>query len=153
MPGWYLEFKFFIHNKGRLAIQSHDHNVYWVMGPGPLVDVPFLDIPWEDDFPGEESYPAPLGFEYTEQLLLHDPTEPCDAKPCLNPAHYTIEYAPTTYSLKPCECVLVKEKINANIQDYPEYQCHWFRLTKELIFSHKVPQLYSSFGYELPPTP
>jgi hypothetical protein len=156
MPGFYLEFKFLIHNAGRLAIQSHDHNVMWIAMDEPLDEPEFLDetngYPWDVDFPGVETgYWVPDGFEYTEILYLHDPALPCTDKPCLTIAHYTQAVAPTTYSLKPCQSVLLKEIINANIQEYPEYQCHWFRLTKELIFSEKVPEEYSSFGMPLVP--
>jgi hypothetical protein len=146
-PGWYVEFKFFIHNKGRLKVRSYNHRVEWIMGSEPLEDPCWLDLPWDQPFPGEEVANVIPGIIYDEELYLHDPATPCIDKPCLNPEHYTLSVSPTTYTLKPCECVLVKEFINADIQEYPEYQCHYFRLTKELEFVQADYQVYSSFGW------
>lgn len=146
-PCWFLEFKFLIHNKGRLAVDSWEHHVGWV---GPLPDDPC----WltEADQPYPDSDPPP-GITYTEELFLHDyGTYPaCRGVLCTDKTHYTIgPVDPTTYFLKPSEAVLVKEFIHFAAQDYPEYQCHWFRLAKEMVFKQRIGDEWGSEGWTKP---
>lgn len=148
-PGWYVEFKFLIHNKGRLKVRSHAHRVEWIMGGAPLEDPCWLDLPWDEPFPGGEIYDTIPGILYVEELYLHS-DDTCTDKPCLDPTHYGMPVSPTTYTLKPCQSVLVKEFITADIQEYPEYQCHYFRLTKELEFVQADYTVYNSLGWTKP---
>ena len=109
-PDWELEFKMLIHNKGRLIVDSHEHYWNWI---GPEVADPcFLDQPTDDPathYPDTQNVPP--GFVYVETLWLHDySTFPaCRGTLCLDKTHYQIPTSPTAYSLKPCECVMLKE--------------------------------------------
>jgi hypothetical protein len=151
-PEWELEFKMLIHNKGRLAVQSDIHHWNWT-GP-EAVDPCWLDEPY-GDYPDDRVIPQfvePDGtthdiFEYWEELYEHDyDTFPaCTGELCLIPDHYTIgPVSETTTTLKPCQCLLLKEYIRFNAQPPPEgideyVMCHWFRLAKELGFKQFTP--------------
>ena len=140
-PSWFIEFKMLIHNKGRLVLGMDSETIVW---EGP-VDV---DPCWA---PLTPPGPTPPGFEYINKLYLHvnPPGPPCP-KPCLDKTHYTLEVEPTTFNLKPCECVLIYEYIHFRGQDYPEYQCHWFKLYKELKFREWIGPTWGSYGYPVP---
>ena len=141
-PSWELEFKFLIHNKGRLAVDSAFHRVEW--------DGPFDEDPCWKTQPFEPRAP-PDCIYYVEELFLHDGVGLPDTR--YDKAHYTVPVSPTTYQLKPCECVMVKEYIHFDCQDMPEMQCKWFRLAKEMGFISKVGPDWSSEGETYPPAP
>ena len=141
-PSWMLEFKFLIHNKGRLTIDSWGHN--WNFS-GPFVEDPCWLV--EQPYPNDRMVPECI--EYVETLFLHDyGTYPaCRGVLCTDKTHYTIPVAPTTYILKPSECVLVKEFIHFDCQEMPQYQCKWFRLAKEMIFKQHIGVEWGSEGW------
>jgi len=148
-PGWYMEFKMLIHNKGRLVVDSFEHYWSWI-GPEEL-DPCFLDHPTDDTtthYPNEMYVPP--GFIYTQELFLHDYNAfpDCAGTLCLDKSHYTVPTAPTTYALKPCQCVLLKEYIYLDIQEQVEYQCHWFRLAKQMGYRQHIPIVdLESYGW------
>jgi len=137
-PCWFLEFKFLIHNKGRLVVGMDSETIVW---EGPVDE----DPTWE---PLTPPGPVPPGFQYINKLYLHDPGITGCPKPCLDKDHYTIQVEPTTFNLKPCECVMVKEYIHFLGEEYPEYQCHWFKLYKELKFREWIGPTWGSYGWE-----
>ena len=136
-PCWFIEFKMLIHNKGRLVLGMDSETVVW---GGPYTTDPCWD-------PLTPPGPVPSGFQYTNDLYLHDPGIVGCPKPCLDKTHYTIRVEPTTFILKPCECVMVKEYIHFVGQDYPDYQCHWFKLYKELKFREWIGPTWGSYGW------
>ena len=147
-PGWQLEFKMLIHNKGRLAVASEYHRWNWT---GPLEDDPC----WQETQPYPDGRNVPICLTpaedglYEETLWLHDDsTYPDCPSPCTDKTHYTIPTGETTAVLKPCECLLLKEVIIFGCQEkQEEMQCHWFRLAKELTFKQYVPlEPWSSVG-------
>lgn len=141
-PGWFLDFKFLVHNKGRLAVDTWEHYVDW---EGPFDEDPC----WLTEQPYPDNPAPPECIDYTETLYLHDygMHPDCKGQLCTDKTHYTIEVAPTTYTLKPCQCVLVREQITFKCQEMPEYQCHWFRLAKEMTFKQKIGDEWSSDGW------
>ena len=143
-PSWELEFKFLVHNKGRLAVDSWLHNVEW---DGPFDEEP----PWKEQ-PFEPKPEHPCIF-YEEILYLHNyGTHPeCEGVLCTDKTHYDIPVSPTTYFLKPCEAVLVYEYIHFDCQDDPTMQCKWFRLAKELVFKQHIGAEWGSEGWEYTP--
>jgi hypothetical protein len=150
-PGWRLNFKFLVHNKGRLNVRSYGHFVFW---EGPLEEDPCW-VPW-DQLPvkegGDVITPAPPGFEYIQELFIHNYVDYPDCRGiiCTDYTHYDIPVSPTTYMLKPCESVLIRERIVADIQEYEEYQCHWFRLVKLMVFVEDTGEVVSSWGWTSP---
>ena len=147
-PSWRLVFKMLVHNKGRLVVRSYEHHWGWI---GPEA----IEPDWLVAQPYPDTRTTPPHLDYTEELRLHnDAAFPdCVDRPCLNKGHYTVVVAPTTYTLKPCECVLVYEEITFNAQDPPldkEAQCHWFRLAKEMIFFQETGATWSSDGWTKP---
>lgn len=154
-PSWRLVFKMLIHNKGRLVARSYMHHWDWI---GPVEDEP----DWLVTQPYPDGRTVPPHLDYTEELRLHNdalfgsPTDPVshpDGPPCTNKDHYTVVVEPTTYILKPSQCVLVYEEITFNAQDDPlktEAQCHWFRLAKELVFFQETGDTWSSDGWTKP---
>jgi len=146
-PGWKLEFKMLIHNKGRLTVRSDFHNWNWI---GPLEEDPCWL--WEQPYPNDRNVPdclLPPNGLYEERLFVHDPTITGCPSPCLDKTHYTVPTAETSAVLKPCQCLLLKENIVFDCQEkQEETQCHWFRLAKELGFRQWEPDEYlESMGY------
>ena len=148
-PGWVLEFKMLIHNKGRLAVASETHRWNWI---GPLEDDPTWQ--WVQPYPDDRNVPdclteAEAGL-YKESMFLHDDLgfPDCVARPCLDKTHYKDPIGETDAVLKPSECLLLKEEIIFGCQEkQEETQCHWFRLAKELTFKQYVPlEPWSSVG-------
>ena len=138
-PGWQLEFKMLIHNKGRLTVASEYHRWNWI---GPLVDDPCWQEtqPYPDDRNVPDCLNATEAGLYEETMWLHDPTITGCPSPCLNKGHYTIPIGETDAVLKPSQCLLLKEVIIFGCQErQAEMQCHWFRLAKELTFKQFVP--------------
>ena len=144
-PSWKLEFKFLIHNKGRLSVDSWRHNVNWT---GPFdADPCWLEQPFV-----KQETPPPCIF-YQQNLTLHDygAHPECKGVLCTDKTHYTIPVAPTTYVLKPCECVLVREFIHFDCQEMQEeYSCKWFRLAKEMVFKQHIGEDWFSEGWTKP---
>ena len=142
-PCWILEFKFLVHNKGKMTIESDVHLVDW---EGPFDEDPcwLLTQPYPD-----QPIPPECIF-YEETLLLHDyGTYPgCEGVLCTDKSHYTLPVAPTTYILKPSQCVLVKEFIHFDCQEkQAEYECKWFRLAKEMVFAQHIGDEWGSEGW------
>jgi len=149
-PSWRLVFKMLIHNKGRLTVRSYEHHWGWI---GPVDTDPC----WLETQPYPDGRTVPPHLTYTETLKLHDYAAypGCAGVLCTNKDHYTVVVAPTTYILKPSQCVLVYEEIVFDAQDEPlasEAQCHWFRLAKEMVFVQEVGDEWSSAGWTKPPT-
>ncbi|NIM45384.1 MAG: hypothetical protein GTO54_07115 [Nitrososphaeria archaeon] len=173
-PGWTLWFKMLIHNKGRLSVQSDIHHWNWI---GPEDTDPCWLIADYGQYPDDRNIPTYVDpdtgdryeiLDYSEALYDHDDTNNPDCvPPCTNFDHYL--YYPdgtsrptvgeTTAILKPCQSLLLSERITFNAQPPPvgigEYvQCHWFRLAKELGFKQYIlDQPWSSFGWTKPTPP
>ena len=146
-PGWRLEFKMLIHNKGRLSVRSLFVNWNWT---GPLVDEPdwLVDQPYPNDRNVPICLLPPLG-KYEETQWLHDDVAfPDCPSPCTDKSHYTVGSPETTAVLKPSKCLMVKEVIWFDCQEHQEeIQCHWFRLAKEIGFYQYTPdEPWSSVG-------
>ena len=139
-PGWQLEFKMLIHNKGRLSVASEYHRWNWI---GPLEDDPC----WQETQPYPDDRNVPICLQppdglYEETLWLHDPAITGCLSPCTDKTHYIIPAAETSSVLKPSQCQLLKEVIIFGCQEHQEeMQCHWFRLAKELTFKQYIPDV------------
>ena len=149
-PSWFMEFKMLVHNDGRLIIEMETEEIGW---GGPYVDDPTFLEPPDYNYvvdPGRVAPGVPGGvppwFQYELRYFLH-PSPPCPPPPCLDKTHYTIEVEPTTYVLKPCESVLIKQFIHYLGQAYPEHQCHWFRLAYRISFIQATAIPWGSPGY------
>lgn len=137
-PCWILEFKFIVHNKGRLVLEMSELESEWGWG-GPYSTDPC----W-----GRETGAVPPGFQYTVKLYKHvEPIGVTCPKPCLDKTHYTLEVQPTTFHLKPCESILVYQYIHFLGQDYPQYQCNWFRLWYKIGFREWIGPEWGSYGW------
>jgi len=137
-PSWFLEFKFIVHNKGRLVLHMSERSG-WGWG-GPYVD----DPTWE---PIPLTGTVPPGFQYNTYLYLHDPAITGCPRPCLDFTHYTDRRDPTTFNLKPSESVMVYQYIHFLGQEFPEYQCHWFKLYYVLEFLEWTGPEWGSYGW------
>jgi len=118
-PCWELTFDMFIHNKGSLSIKMDFPIFTW---GGPYEADPCWDsIVDPVSFPGYFSY-------YTKAYIW------------IEEVGDWAEFEPTTFVLKPCQEVRIVQHIHFTGQEYPELQCHWFRLDVEYPFFHYVPE-------------
>jgi len=116
-PCWELTLEMWIHNKGSLSVKMDFPIITW---GGPYE----IDPCWDEIVDPGPMHPA---FQYwTKPYLLNELGE-----------WYEVE--PTTFVLKPCESVKIVQFIHFVGQDYPELQCHWFRLDIEYPFFEYVP--------------
>jgi len=117
-PCWELSLEMFIHNKGSLSIKM-DFPVINFSGPYET------DPCWDPITANTTSYPY---FQYwtKAQVWVEEIGE-------------WVEMEPTTFVLKPCESVRIVQYIHFLGQDYPELQCHWFRIDVEYPFFQFVP--------------
>jgi hypothetical protein len=127
-PCWELTLEMFIHNKGSLSIKMDFPTVKFA---GPFE----LDPCWD---PIVDSMEIPDYFQYWTKAYIwrQDIGE-------------WVEVEPTTFVLKPCQVVRIVQYIHFIGQEYPELQCHWFRLDVEYPFFEYVPlEPIECYGWE-----
>jgi len=127
-PCWHLEFEMFVTNKGQLSAKA---------------DAPIITFggPYEaDPCWGEIASPVPLPtyFQYWWKYYVFNPIT----------GEYDFEVQPTTFSLKPGETLRIVQFIHFIGQEYPELQCHWFRMDCKYPFYEFVPEPISSYTWE-----
>ena len=126
-PSWNLLLEMFVHNKGTLTVKLESPTFVW---GGPYTDDPCFG-------PIVDPVPKPDYFQYTYEFYIKDPIT----------GEYTQKAEPTTFELKPCESVRIVQFIHFTAQDYPELQCHWFRMDVKYAFVQFVPQSISSYKW------
>jgi len=136
-PGFTLEFKMIIHNTGRLPIE--------VEAPMINYSVLFPEDPCFDWIPPANQTTKPEWLTYTTQYYAHNDSLH-DGHGCYDPTHFTLAVAPTAKVYEPCESVMVKQYIFMNVQEYPELQCHYFRIDVIIPVRNSAPGTDSSLS-------
>jgi hypothetical protein len=126
-PCWELTFEMFIRNKGSLSIK---------------MDIPTFTFggPYEADpcwGPIRDPVPLPTYFQYFAKAYIWD-----------DKIGEYVEVQPTTFVLKPGQEVRIVQFIHFIGQEFPELQCHWFRIDCVYPFFQYVPEEpISSYTY------
>ncbi len=118
-PCWELTFEMFVHNKGTLSIK---------------MDIPTFVFggPYEDDpcwGPIADPVPLPEYFQYWMIAYIWN-----------SDIQDWVRVEPTTFVLKPSESVRIVQYIHFIGQEFPELQCHWFRIDCTYPFFQYVPE-------------
>ncbi|MCW4020935.1 MAG: hypothetical protein NWF14_06885 [Candidatus Bathyarchaeota archaeon] len=136
-PGFTLELKMIVHNKGRLPIEVE----------APLINYSVLydEDPCFTWIPVDNQTSKPAWLMYTTEYFAHNDSLH-DGHDCYDPTHFTILVAATARVYEPCESVLVKQYILMNVQEYPDLQCHWFRIDVIIPVRNSAPSTDSSLS-------
>ncbi|MEM3459017.1 MAG: hypothetical protein QXN36_00300 [Candidatus Bathyarchaeia archaeon] len=132
-PCWELTLEMFVHNKGTLAVKM-DIPEFRFGGP-------YASDPCWDPIPmNTTNYPY---FQYWSKAYIFK-----------EDIGEWVQVQPTTFVLKPSETVKIVQYIHFIGQEYPELQCHWFRIDCKYPFFQYVPEgPLSSYTWEKPAPP